>query len=125
MNVLSPFDGISCGRIALERAGVGVDIYYASEIDPYATAVAKKNYPDTIHLGDVTKWREWDIDWSKIDLIFAGSPCQSFSAAGEGAGFADERGKLFFVMLDILNHCKAVNPDVGSQSLLHRAIHLP
>ena len=125
MNVLSLFDGISCGRIALERAGVGVDIYYASEIDPYATAVAKKNYPDTIQLGDVTKWREWNLDWSKIDLIFAGTPCQSFSAAGEGEGFADERGKLFFVMLDILNHCKAVNPDVGSQSLLHRAIHLP
>lgn len=112
MNVLSLFDGISCGRIALERVGVGVGTYYASEIDSHVVAVAKKNYPDTIQLGDVTKWREWNMDWSKIDLIFAGTPCQSFSAAGDGQGFADERGKLFFVMLDILNHCKTVNPDV-------------
>lgn len=112
MNALSLFDGMSCGRVALERAGVHVEEYYASEIDPYATAISKKNYPDIIRLGDVTKWREWDIDWSSVDLIFAGTPCQSFSAAGDGAGFNDPRGRLFFVMLDILNYARAHNPQV-------------
>jgi DNA (cytosine-5)-methyltransferase 3A len=61
MKVLSLFDGISCGMIALERAGIPVDSYYASEIDKNAIAISQKNYPDIIRLGDVTKWREWDI----------------------------------------------------------------
>ena len=68
MNVLSLFDGMSCGRIALERAGIKVDKYYASELDKYAIKVTQANWPETIQLGDVTKWREWDIDWSSIDL---------------------------------------------------------
>ena len=75
MNVLSLFDGISAGRIALERAGVSVDKFYASEIDEHAIKVTQKNYPNTIQLGDATKWREWDIDFSSIDLIMAGFPC--------------------------------------------------
>ena len=112
MNVLSLFDGMSCGQVALERAGVVVDNYYSSEIDTYAMQIAEKNYPDTVFLGDVTKWREWDIDWSSIDLILAGSPCQAFSVAGGQAGFDDERGKLFFVMKDIIQHCQEANPDV-------------
>ena len=61
MKVLSLFDGISCGMVALERAGISVDAYYASEIDKNAIAISQKNYPDIIRLGDVTKWREWDI----------------------------------------------------------------
>ena len=79
MKVLSLFDGISCGMVALERAGVPVEAYYASEIDKNAIAISQKNYPNISRLGDVTKWREWDIPWGEIDLIFAGSPCQSLS----------------------------------------------
>lgn len=112
MNVLSLFDGMSCGRIALERAGIPVDEYYASELDKYAIKVTQANWPETIQLGDVTKWREWDIDWSSIDLLIGGSPCQGFSFAGKQLAFDDPRSKLFFVYVDILNHIKLVNPSV-------------
>lgn len=112
MNVLSLFDGISCGRLALKRAGITVDKYYASEIEPCAIKITQKNYPDTIQLGDVTKWREWDIDWSKIDLLIGGSPCQGFSSAGKLLNFDDSRSKLFFEYVDILNHIKQFNPNV-------------
>lgn len=112
MNILSLFDGISCGRVALERVGIPVDKYYASEIDKYAIQITQKNYPDTIHLGDVTKWKDWDIDWKSIDLLIGGSPCQGFSNAGKGLNFDDPRSALFFVFVDILNHIKSVNPNV-------------
>lgn len=75
MNVLSLFDGISCGRVALERAGITVDKYYASEIDKGAIAISNKNYPDIIRLGSVEDWKSWGIDLSKIDLLIGGSPC--------------------------------------------------
>jgi DNA (cytosine-5)-methyltransferase 3A len=75
INVLSLFDGMSCGQIALERAGIKVDNYFASEIDKYAIQITQKNYPNTIQLGDVTKWKEWNIDWGSIGLIIGGSPC--------------------------------------------------
>lgn len=77
-NVLSLFDGMSCGRLALDRAGIEYDNYYASEIDKHAIKVATCNYPDTIELGDINNWRQWPIDWSQVDLILAGSPCQGF-----------------------------------------------
>lgn len=112
MNILSLFDGMSCGRIAAERAGFNVDNYYASELDKYAIEVTQANWPGTIQLGDVTKWREWDIDWSSIDLLIGGSPCQGFSFAGKQLAFDDPRSKLFFVYVDILNHIKGFNPDV-------------
>lgn len=112
MNVLSLFDGMSCGRIALDRAGIEVNKYYASELDKYAIKVTQANWPETIQLGDVTKWREWDVDWSIIDLLIGGSPCQGFSFAGKQLAFDDPRSKLFFVYVDILNHIKAVNPNV-------------
>lgn len=112
MEVLSLFDGIACGRIALERAGIPVDKYYASEIDEYAIQITQKNYPNTIKLGDVTKWKDWDIDWKSIDLLIGGSPCQGFSNAGKGLNFDDPRSALFFVFVDILNHIKSVNPNV-------------
>lgn len=111
MKVLSLFDGISCGRLALERAGIKVDTYYASEIDKYAIQIAQKNYPDTIQLGDVTKWRDWDIDWKSIDLLIGGSPCQTFSNAGSRTGF-DGKSGLFYTYLEILNHLKEVNPNI-------------
>lgn len=112
MNVLSLFDGISCGQVALERAGIKVDTYYASEIESNPIKVTMKNYPNTIQLGDVTKWKEWDIDWRSIDLLLGGSPCQGFSFAGKQLNFEDPRSKLFFEYADILNHIKECNPDV-------------
>ena len=101
MNVLSLFDGMSCGQIALERAGIKVDNYFASEIDKHAIQVTMQNYPNTIQLGDVTKWREWDLP--KIDLIIGGSPCQGFSFAGNGLNFKDPRSKLYFEFVEILH----------------------
>ena len=112
MTVLSLFDGMSCGQLALKRAGVHVDKYYASEIDKYAITVTQANHPGTIQLGDATRWREWDIDWASIDLLIGGSPCQGFSFAGKQLAFDDPRSKLFFVYVDILNHIRSVNPDV-------------
>jgi site-specific DNA-cytosine methylase len=101
MNVLSLFDGISCGQIALERAGIKVDNYFASEIDDVAMEITQKNYPNTIQLGDVTKWYEWELP--KIDLLIGGSPCQGFSVNGKGLNFHDPRSKLFFEFTDVLN----------------------
>ena len=112
MKVLSLFDGISCGMVALERAGIKVDTYYASEIDKNALAISQKNYPHIVRLGDVTKWREWNIPWSDIDLLIGGSPCQGFSIAGKKLNFNDSRSKLFFEFVDILNHIKKYNPNV-------------
>lgn len=104
MKVLSLFDGISCGRVALERAGIKVDEYYASEIDKHAIQIAKKNFPDTVHVGDVTK-----VDGNKfkgIDLLIGGSPCQGFSFAGKQLNFVDPRSRLFFEFVRILNEAK-------------------
>ena len=112
MNVLSLFDGISCGQIALNRAGIKPSNYYAAELDKYAIQVTQANYPDTIQLGDVTKWRAWNIDWVSIDLLIGGSPCQGFSFAGKQLAFDDPRSKLFFVYVDILNHIRSFNPNV-------------
>ena len=104
MNVLSLFDGISCGRVALERAGIKVDKYYASEIDKYAMQVAQKNYPDTIQVGDITKLK--GSDFQDIDLIIGGSPCQGFSFAGKQLNFDDARSKLFFEYVRLLKEIK-------------------
>lgn len=101
-NVLSLFDGISCGRVALQRAGIEFDTYYSSEIDKYAIQIAQKNHPDTVQLGDILGWREWDLE--NVDLIIGGSPCQGFSLAGKGLNFEDPRSKLFFEFVDIVNH---------------------
>ena len=103
---------MSCGRIALDRAGIPVDTYYAAEVDKYAITVARANYPDTIQLGDVERWREWPVDWASVDLLIGGSPCQGFSFAGKQLAFDDPRSKLFFVYVDILNHIRSVNPRV-------------
>lgn len=110
MNVLSVFDGMSCGQIALERAGIKVENYFASEIDKYAIQVARKNYPNTIPLGSVEDWRSWALP--KIDLLIGGSPCQGFSNAGLGLNFQDPRSKLFFTYVDILKDLKEKNPDL-------------
>ncbi|WP_392559648.1 DNA cytosine methyltransferase [Orbus mooreae] len=112
MNVLSLFDGISSGRVALDRANIKVDKYYASEIDKYAIQVSQNNYPDIIRMGDINNWESWNIDWSSIDLIFAGSPCQGFSFAGKQLAFDDKRSALFFRFAEILSHAQSINPKV-------------
>jgi DNA-cytosine methyltransferase len=104
MNVLSLFDGMSCGQQALDRLGVKVDNYFASEIDKYAIKITQKNYPDTIQLGDVCAIKAEDLP--KIDLILAGSPCQGFSFAGKQLAFDDPRSALFFEFIRILKECK-------------------
>lgn len=111
MNVLSLFDGMSCGHIALERAGIEVGTYYASEIDKHAIAVTQKNYPQTVQLGTVTGWREWGIDWGSIDLVTGGFPCQAWSMAGQMQGDKDPRGALFWTMLDIIGTVLKHNPN--------------
>jgi len=103
-NVLALFDGISCGRVALDRAGVDYDTYYSSEIDPKCVEVVTDRHPTTVHLGDVENWRSWDID--DIDLVMGGSPCQGFSFQGKQLNFNDPRSKLFWTMVDIINHFK-------------------
>jgi len=110
MNVLSLFDGMSCGQIALGRAGISVDKYFASEIDKYAIKVTQANYPDTIQLGDVTEWETWDLP--KIDLLIGGSPCQGFSFAGKQLAFNDPRSALFFKYVDVLAKLRVSNPEI-------------
>jgi DNA (cytosine-5)-methyltransferase 3A len=112
MNVVSLFNGMNTGRQALENIGIKVKKYYSSEIKPYAIELTQYHFPDTIQVGDVTKWREWDIDWSSIDLILSGSPCQDLSAAGKRAGIHGAKSSLFFTFVDILNHIKSLNPNV-------------
>ena len=112
MKVLSLFDGMSCGQIALRELGVPIERYYASEIDKHAVKQTQLNFPNTIQLGDVEKWREWSIEWSDIDLLLAGSPCQGFSLAGKMLGHDDPRSKLYWVFLDILHHVQSLNPNV-------------
>ena len=104
MNVLSLFDGMSCGQIALDQLGIKVDHYYASEIDKYAIEITKKNYPGTIHVGDVTKVKAEDLE--PIDLLIGGSPCQGFSFAGKQLNFDDPRSALFFEYVRLLKECQ-------------------
>lgn len=116
MNVLSLFDGISGTQVALDRLGVKVNNYYASEIDEYAMKTTLKNYPSTIMLGDVKNWETWhlitrqNLDWSSIDLVVGGFPCQAWSNAGLKKGDKDPRGMLFWTMLDIMKLVLEENP---------------
>lgn len=101
LKVLSLFDGISGAQLALERAGIKANKYYASEVDKYAIQITQKNFPNTIQLGDVTKWREWDIE--KPDLIIGGFPCQPYSVAGTRKGLDDKRGGILVnAMFDVI-----------------------
>jgi DNA (cytosine-5)-methyltransferase 3A len=103
---------MNTGRQALENVGIKVDKYYSSEIKPYAIKLTQHHFPNTIQVGDVNKWREWDIDWKTIDLILSGSPCQDLSIAGKQKGINGSRSVLFFTFVDILNHIKILNPNV-------------
>lgn len=104
MKVLSLFDGMSCGQIALNRLGIKVDTYYASEIDKYAMEITQKNFPETIQIGDVCAVR--GEDYQDVDLILAGSPCQGFSFAGKQLAFDDPRSALFFEFIRLLKEIK-------------------
>lgn len=110
MKILSLFNGISALHLACDRAGIQVDACYYAEIDKYANKVTEKHYPNDIALGDVTKWREWDIDWSEISLVGAGFPCQAWSVAGKQLGDKDKRGMLFWTTLEIIAHVLKHNP---------------
>lgn len=110
LKVLSLFDGMSCGQIALRELGIEVDAYYASEIDKFCIAQTQLNFPVTIQLGDVRGVSMGQLP--KIDLILAGSPCQGFSFAGKQLNFNDPRSALFFEFVRILRECREINPDV-------------
>ena len=138
MNVLSLFDGKSSGYTAMELAGLPVTNYYSSEIDKYAIQVSNSIHPNQTRLGSITEWKGWGIDWSSIDLLIAGSPCQGFSAAGKKGGtkcifdgeeiivsdretYLDMKTKgaeflsqshLFWEFILILDHIKSLNPDL-------------
>jgi site-specific DNA-cytosine methylase len=101
MNVLSLFDGMSCGQLALNRLGITNYNYYASEIDKHAIQVTQSNFPNTIQVGDITKLNSTTLP--KIDLLIGGSPCQGFSFAGKQLNFEDERSKLFFEYVRLKN----------------------
>jgi DNA (cytosine-5)-methyltransferase 1 len=104
INVLSLFDGMSCGQIALGKLGIEVDNYFASEIDKHAIKVTQANYPKTIQLGDVTKVKAENLP--KIDLLIGGSPCQGFSFSGKQLNFEDPRSKLFFEFVRLVKELK-------------------
>lgn len=108
MNVLSLFDGMSCGQIALNRAEIKYDNYYASEIDKHAISVTQHNYPETKQLGSVVDLNASELP--RIDLIYGGSPCQSFSRSGDGSGF-DGKSKLFWEYIRVLKDVTEKNPD--------------
>lgn len=107
MKILSLFDGISCARVALERAGIPVEVYYASEIDKYAIQVSNKNYQDIIHIGSVTDFDIHEYDYNDIDLLIGGSPCQDLSIAKrDRKGLEGERSGLFWEYVRILKEVK-------------------
>jgi DNA-cytosine methyltransferase len=104
MNVLSLFDGMSCGQLALKKLGIKIDNYFASEIDKYAISVTKYNFPKTIHIGSVVDVKASQLP--TIHLLIGGSPCQGFSFAGKQLNFDDPRSKLFFEYVRLLKELK-------------------
>lgn len=114
MKVLSLFDGISCGYLAFQRAGINVSHYYASEIDKYAIQIARKNFANTVHLGCVTEVRKMVENGLIVDVdyLIGGSPCQGFSLAGKQLAFDDPRSILFFEFVKILKILQKSNPNI-------------
>ena len=102
--VLSVFDGMSCGQLALKQAGMTPRVYYASEIEKAPMYITKKNFPSTIMLGDGQKVKGEDLP--HVNLLLGGSPCWGFSFAGKQLNFDDPRSKLFFEFVRLLNECK-------------------
>lgn len=113
MIVLSCFDGMSCGQVALRGLRIPIEKYYSSEIDKFAIHNTQYNLPDTVQLGNINEWRSWKIPWGSIDLLLGGSPCQDVSMAGLQKGLQDgTRSNLFYVWVDILRHIQTYNPNV-------------
>jgi hypothetical protein len=112
INVISLFNGMGTLRQAFYNLGIKVNNYYSSEIKPYAIELQQHHFPDVIQVGDIRNWREWNIDWNTIDFIGSGSPCQDLSSIGKGAGLNGDKSSLFFTFVEILNHCKSLNPNV-------------
>jgi site-specific DNA-cytosine methylase len=112
INVVSLFNGMGTLRQAFHNLGIKVNNYYSSEIKTYAIKLQQHHFPDVIQVGDIRNWREWDIDWSSIDFIGSGSPCQDLSSIGKGAGLNGDKSSLFFTFVEILNYCKSLNPNV-------------
>lgn len=113
MNVLSLFDGISCGQIALNRIGLKPEKYFASEIKPEAIKVTQENFPSTIQIGDVNFITKETFGINKIDLLIGGSPCQDFSQANrERKGLNGNKSGLFYEFERILKELKEINPDI-------------
>jgi DNA-cytosine methyltransferase len=124
MNIVSTFDGMSCGYVACKRSGKKITNYFASEIDKYAIKVSRKNFPQVQQMGDVTKLhyidRKFYIDGNEVlcgvkhlvDLLIGGSPCQGFSFAGDGLAFNDPRSRLFFEFVRLKNELQAGNPNL-------------
>lgn len=110
LTVLSLFDGMSCGQIALRELGIKVSTYYASEIDEAAIQTTNLNFPETVQLGDVRNVHGEDLP--KIDLLIGGSPCQGFSVCGKHLNFEDPRSVLFFEFVRVLEEVRRKNPDV-------------
>lgn len=110
-DVLSLFDGMRCGAIALDKAGIEYERYFASEIDKYAIQIADKNYPNAINLGDVNNYEMWEFidgfSWDRIDLLIGGSPCQDLSIAKQNReGLEGKRSGLFWVYVEILKKAR-------------------
>lgn len=110
MNILSLFNGSSGLHLSCDVASIEVNICYYSEIDKYANRITERHYPGDFPLGDITKWRDWNVDWASIDIIGAGFPFQSWSIAGQQMGDKDERGALFWTTLEIIAHAIRHNP---------------
>ena len=115
MNILSLFDGMSCGQIALDQLDIDVDNYYASEINKYAKKVTNQNYPNTIQLGDVKEIKDDDLDeLPKIDLLIGGTPCKNLSRTvinreNYNQGLEGKKSKLFYEYVRILDYIKQNN----------------
>ena len=112
LNVLSLFNGMSGGLMALKELNINVGNYYSSDIDKFANKATKEMFPEVIQLGDIRNHKKWDIDLSSIDLLLAGFPCQAWSMAGKMKGDNDPRGALVHDLIDIFTRIKNTNPDV-------------
>lgn len=112
LNAISLFNGMSTGFKALENLKIKVNKCYSSEIKKHAIKLTAHHFPDVNELGDINNWKTWDIDYSTIDIIFSGSPCQDLSIIGKRAGINGSKSSLFYVFVEILNHCRSKNPNV-------------
>lgn len=113
--VMSLFNGMSFGRMALETLGIPVAKYYSSEIDRYANQATEALFPGVIQLGDVTKWREWEVRLGDIDLLLAGFPCQAWSIAGKQKGDDDPRGALVHDLIDVWTYINRARKALGKE----------